>query len=224
MKTFGEYIVFSGRTPNSQINNRLFVYNVRKDTVDILPYGAKTITTNQARLYIGSPQDDNVYEILTGFDDENEVIENYWLSNDERFGVETLKKVKRLRMKGLISPEQILEVSVSYDGGGYELVGTVRGDGGYVDKVATVLVGSHGIGIAEVGGGSDDVEGSFYFTELKLRTPKFRKRTIKLEAKGVGFVSVNMFDDFDVRLFNKKLPTKYRLKQNVSLDGTLVNQ
>lgn len=224
METYGEYIVFSGRESTSSINNKLFMYNVRKDTLDILPYGAKTITTDNGKLYIGDVQTDNCYEILSGFDDDNDTISNYWLSNDEKYGSETLKKVKRLRLKGLIAKEQSLSVYIAYDGGDFELVGTVLGSGAYVDPTRSMLIGVNGIGINEVGGGGAEVSGSFYLTELKLKTPKFRKRTIKLVANNTGYVSVNMFDDFNIRLFRQKLPNKYRVKQNVSLDGTSTNQ
>jgi len=80
MATYSEYIVFSGRTSDSGTNNKLFLYNVRRNTVDILPYFAKTIQTDLGRLFIGDTTTDNVYEILSGYDDDNQLIENYWIS------------------------------------------------------------------------------------------------------------------------------------------------
>lgn len=224
MDTFGEFIIFSGRTSSSAINNKLFLYNIRRDTIDVLPYGAKTIVSNAGLLYIGDVQTDNVYNILSGFDDLDTVIENYWISNDERYQTESLKKVKRLRLKGLITPSQILEVYVSYDNDAYQLVGTIRGDGTYVDTSETYTIGSQGIGTSVIGGETDTIDGSFYFAELKLSSPKFRKRSIKLVATGVGYLSVTMLDDFNIHLFQQRLPTKYRTRQNVSLDGTLTDQ
>lgn len=224
MDTFGEFIVFSGRTSASSINNKLFLYNLRRDTVDILPYQAKTITSNLGRLYIGDTITENVYEILSGFDDDGSTIENYWESNDEKYGTESLKKVKRLRFKGLITPDQILEINVSYDNEPYTLVGTIRGDGVYVDNSEIYTIGSQGIGTSVIGGESDTIDGAFFFAELKLACPKFRKRSIKMEATGIGYISLDMMDDFNIRTFAQKLPTKYRQKQNVSLDGTLSDQ
>lgn len=220
METFGEFIVFSGRTSDSTINNKLFMYNVRRGTISILPYQAKTITSNSGHLYIGDTVTFNIYEILTGFDDENYPIENYWTSSDDRYETESLKKVKRLRLKGLITPDQILEVSVSYDNSAYELVGTIRGDGTYVDTTESYTIGSQGIGSSVIGGETDTIDGAFYLAELKLSCPKFRKRSIKLEATGIGYISVTMIDDFNIRTFAQKLPSRYRSKQNVSLDGT----
>jgi hypothetical protein len=224
MGTYGEFVVFSGKTPTSTYNNKLFMYNVRRNTVDILPYTVKTISSDAGTFYIGDSISSNIYELLSGFDDNGELISGYWISNDEKFGGEHLKKVKRLRIKGIIAPEQILEVYESFDNDGFYLVGTIRGDGSYVDTSAIYPIGNHGIGTAVVGGERDYADGGFYLAELKLKTPKFRKRTIKLVPTGMGYVSVNMLDDFDIRTFQQRLPSKYRSKQDVSLDGTLTNQ
>lgn len=223
LATHGEYIMFSGRTKDSSINNRLFVYNVRKNTVDLLPYGAKTITSNGGDLYIGDVSTFNIYKILNGFDDDNTTIENYWISNDELFGTEYLKRIKRLRIKGIISKGQKLEVYLSHDNSEFELVGTILGDGSYVDYTQLYTIGYNGIGTSIIGGESDLLDGAFYIAELKLSNPKFRKRKIKLVATGIGYVSVNLIDDIDIIKFLNKLPSKYRTQQNVSLDGDTIN-
>lgn len=224
MDTFGEFIVFSGKSSGATVNDKLFMYNVRRDTVDILPYQAQTITSNAGRLYIGDTITENIYEILTGFDDEGYTIDNYWISNDERYGSEALKKVKKLRLKGLITPEQILEVYMSYDNDEYQLVGTIRGDGSYVDTTELYTIGSQGIGTSVIGGESSTVDGSFFLAQLKLPSTKFRKRSIKLKATGIGYISLTMLDDFDIRMFAQKLPSRYRSKQNMSLDGASDDQ
>jgi hypothetical protein len=223
MNTFGEFIVFSGRTTSSGTNNKLFVYNIRRDTIDILPYGAKTITSNTGRLYIGDTSTFNVYEILSGFDDDNSTIENYWISNDEKYGSEGLKKVKRFRIKGLITPSQSIGVYESFDNESFNLVGTILGNGSYVDISQQYAIGSQGIGTTIISGEASTVDGSFYFAELKLSTPKFRKRTIKLVALGIGYVSVTMMDDFNIQTFGSRMVKKYRTQQNVNLSGTLTN-
>lgn len=220
--TFGEFIVFSGKTSTSTINNKLFLYNTRRDTVDILPYGATTITSSEGHLYIGDTITDNIYEILSGFDDDNDTIENYWISNDEKYGSENLKKFLRLRLKGLITPDQKLEVYINYDNDAYTLVGTILGNGTYVDIDNVYGIGTQGIGSAVIGG-ETSVDGSFYFAELKLSGIKFRKRSIKLKATGIGYISVNMMDDMRIKFYQSRLPSKYRTKQNVSTDGTLTD-
>lgn len=221
--TFGEFIIFSGKTSTSTVNNKLFLYNTRRDTVDILAYGATTITNSEGHLYIGDTITDNIYEILTGFDDDNDTIENYWISNDEKYGSENLKKLLRIRLKGLITPDQKLEVYVNYDNDAYTLVGTVLGNGTYVDIDNVYGIGTQGIGSSIIGGETSTIDGSFYFAELKLSGIKFRKRSIKLKATGIGYVSVNLMDDMRIKFYQSRLPSKYRTRQNVSLDGTLTD-
>ena len=220
LNTFGEFIVFSGKSTGSSVNNKMFLYNTRRDTVDILPYGATTITSSAGKLYIGDTISDNIYEILTGFDDDGEIIENYWISNDERYSTELLKKFSRIRIKGLITPEQKLEVYISYDNDSHTLVGTILGNGAYVDHESSYTIGSQGVGSSIIGGESFSSNGSFYFAELKLSGPKFRKRSIKLKATGIGYVSVNLMDDLKIKTYQQRLTSKYRTRQNVSLDGT----
>lgn len=224
MESFGEFIVFSGMRSTSTTNDRLFMYNSRRGTIDILPYGAKTITTSAGLLYIGDTLTFNVYEILSGFDDDDGTIENYWISNDERYDSEYLKKVKKLRLKGLITPAQSLEIYVSYDDDAFALVGTIVGNGTYVDNQQSYTIGSQGIGTSVIGGETSTIDGSTYLAEIKISSPKFRKRKIKLKATGIGYISVNMIDDVNIRTFNQRLPSKYRSKQNVSVSGLLTDQ
>lgn len=222
--TFGEFIVFSGRTTNSTINNRLFLYNVRRGTIDVLPYGAKTITNSEGYLYVGDTLTDNIYSVLDGFDDDGDTIENYWISNDELYKSQNLKKVKYMRFKGLITPSQSVSVYLSYDGDAFVLIGTILGNGTYVDFLNNYTIGSNGIGLAEIGGEIGSITGSTFLCQLKVSSPKFRKRTLKLVANNTGYVNFSMYEDFDIRTFEQRLPAKYRTKQNVSLDGTLTNQ
>lgn len=220
MGTYGEFIVFSGRTLTSSVNNKLFLYNVRRNTIDVLPYGAKTISNSEGILYIGDVLSDNIYQVLSGFDDDDYTIENYWISSDYDYQMNRLKKVKRLRLSGLITREQSLEVYLSYDGAEFELVGTILGNGSYVDFNSNYAIGSSGIGDSMIGGEQDTIDGSRYLCELKISGTKFIARRLKLVAAGIGYVSVDEITDSDIRKFQKKIPSRYRTKQNVSLDGT----
>jgi hypothetical protein len=61
--------------------------------------------------------------------------------------------------------------------------------------------------------------------ELKARKiPKFRKRSTRFIAKGIGYVSIKEMVDFDILTFEDRIPKRYRQKQNVSLDGEQINQ
>ena len=160
-----------------------------------------------------------VYKLYNGFDDDGVVIQNYWTGKDELFKVENLKKTKYMRIKGAITQSQSLAVYVDYDNNGFQLIGTILGTGEYVEAQASQTIGSNMIGTAVIGG--DDVTLVYpFYTQLKIKTPKFRKRTIKLVALGFGYVNIDTTSDVDILRFENKLPKKYRVKNYVSLDGT----
>ncbi len=224
MSTYGEFIVFSGKTQDADSNDRLFLYNYRRKTIDILSYPAQTLVQNEGRLYVWDTTTENVYEILTWFDDDDSLIENYWISGDDLFGTNNLKKSKRIRIKGIITPEQQIQVYFSPDGSEFTLIGTVRGDGSYVDYANNYTIGSSGIGSSVLGGETSYVDGSFYLCELKISQTKYRKRAIKFVATWIGYVSIDMYWENKMQMFQNRLPSRYRSKQNVSLDWTQADQ
>jgi hypothetical protein len=42
---------------------------------------------------------------------------------------------------------------------------------------------------------------------------------LKFIANGIGYVAMQEVTDFDIWMYQDKLPKQYRQKQNVSLDG-----
>lgn len=85
MTTFGEYIVFSGASFNKSTNDTVFLYNYRRKTLDVIPYAMKTCQDINGELFIGDATTDNVYQIFSGFDDDGQTIQNFWISGDEMF-------------------------------------------------------------------------------------------------------------------------------------------
>jgi hypothetical protein len=117
-----------------------------------------------------------------------------------------------------------VEVYADFDGAGYNLIGTIRGDGTYVNRSSPSSVGTTMVGEAAVGG---DGEAKVYPYELQIkavRIPKFRRRSIRFIARGIGYVSIMESIDWDVLTYEDKLPKIYRQKEHVSLDGKQVDQ
>jgi hypothetical protein len=171
------------------------------------------------RLYGGSTISQTTYELFSGFDDDGYPIINYWIGNGDTYGSDILKKVKKLRYMGVMDPNQAVEVYMQLDNGDWSLVGTIRGDGSYVDYSSSFAIGTYLIGESIVGGeATAEVYG--FTIELKVRVTKFRKRNIKFVATKIGYVSITRATDFDIWKYEDRLPKKYRSKQNVSLDGT----
>lgn len=219
MFSYGDYVLLTCKTPDGTANDRILLLDILNNTVDILSFQARCFTAKSGNLYSGDSLSTSAYQILNGYDDLEYVINNYMVSKGDTYGSEDLKKVKKLRFRGLISREQYYEVYGSFDRSTYTLLGTVRGDASYVDSENPNTVGLNLIG-SDVVGGSDSEVAYPYFCELKIKTPKFRKRYLKFIAKGYGYVSIKSQEDRDIWLFEGRMPKAFRQKQNVSLDGT----
>jgi hypothetical protein len=232
--TYERYIVIACKTANATNNDTILLCDLTDGTVDITSFNARTFANDAGLLYIGSSITQTVYQLFSGFDDDGLAISNFWASKAELLIPKTrnlkilslargLKKLRKLRLKGRIQPAQYYEVYVSYDDAGFQLVGTVRGNGSYVDNTQPQEIGVSIIGGPQVGG---DVTSTVfpYFLELKLKAPKFRKRKVKFIAKGIGYIDIEQMADGNITAFEPKLPKRFRLKQNVSLDGQSTDQ
>lgn len=218
LEPWDKYIIVSCRE-NSAENNRLLLCDMQQKTVDVAPYGGSSFTKDGGFLYMGDPVSQTSYEMFTGFDDMGIPVQNIWESKGETYGTDVLKKTKKYRFRGSISPDQIIKVYLSLDSEAYQQIGTILGTGDYVDYNSTTAVGTSFVG-EEVIGGSGDMLVYNFFMEIKVRLPKFRKRKVKFEATNIGYASIQEVQDFDIWTYQDKLPRQYRLKQNVSLDGT----
>lgn len=216
---WGRYIVVACKLVGSLTNDRLLLCDLGKNTVDITYYNAASLAKDAGTLYAGSSFTMTVYKLFNGWDDNGQIVSNYWISKAEKYNSERLKKFRRERVQGQISQGQVIEVYASYDDAAFSLVGTIRGDGTYVDTSNPGAVGSQMVGEEMVGGEQDGEIIYPYFIEIKMKTPKFRKRTLKFVATGIGYASISYLMDWDILSFEQRLPKRYRLKQNVSLDG-----
>ena len=224
METYGEYVVFSGKTKGSSSNNRLFLFNQRRNVMDVANQNINNFAKDAGILYGGSSANFSIYQVLTGYDNDGTTQENYWIGRGELFETQALKKVKRFIIKGQISRDVKLKVYVSEDGDAFRQIGTIIGNESYVDFNKSTLIGSSGLGTATVGGQYGTTAFDFQ-TQFKFyNQTKFRKIQVKLVAEGMGYASVERMTYKDIRFFDDKLPKRYRIKQNVSIDGLSTDQ
>ncbi len=203
-------------------NDRLLLCDVQTNTVDKTTYVIRSFTKSGGFVYGGDPVSKTTYELFTEFDDMGIRIENHWIGASSLLETTRLKKVKRMRFMGEISPDQEVEVFISRDNSNWEQIGTILGSGDYVDYGTSYAIGTSLLGSSTIGG--DDLLPTYrFFMEIKMRGKKFRERNIKFEAKGIGYVSMSQVTDFDILKYSNKMPKTYRIKQNVSLDGTLTD-
>jgi len=223
---FGAYdrwILVYCKSSGAVNNDTILMCDLQGKTVDVVKYTGKMSIQDQDKLYVGDSITQSVYSTFDGFDDLGLTVEATWDSKDDTLGIENLKKVRRLQLKGRIDPDQVVEVYMSVDKGEYEQVGTIRGDGGYVDYSQSSTIGEAMIGEEQIGG-ADATEVFKYFIQLRLKTGKFRTIGIRLKPTGIGYFDLDMRKFWDILKFENRIPKQYRQKQNVSLDGTQTDQ
>lgn len=215
MTTYGHFVLLSCKTADASANDRTLLIDPNKQTVDILPYGVSSFAKNEGTLYGGSAVTESVNILLDGFDDLNEVIENFWESVEDEMGATRLKKFLRFKIRGYISQNQSLQVYESYDGDKAVLIGTVSGTGFYVDSANTIYIGSTMVGEAEVGGEGGTEAGYYEAQFTRLVMPKFRKRSLQFKATGIGYVSILGSSEDEIQKYEDRIPTKYRIDSTV---------
>lgn len=212
---FGQYdrwILVFCRAKGSTNNDRILMCNIDEKTVSEITYTGKTAVQDNEKLYVADSLTLSVYEIFSGSDDLGLPIDAYWDYKEDLLGTEDLKKVRRLRFKGLIDPDQVSEVYVDLDNEGYQKVGEIRGDGTYVNYNETQAIGANFIGESQIGG--DDITNAYgYFAELRVHTGKFRKISIRLKPTGIGYFDFNLITYWGILPFESRIPKSYRAKK-----------
>ena len=157
----------------------------------------------------------NVYEVFTGWDDDDTLINNYWIGNLSNLEIDEIKKVKKLDIQGIISENQAFNIYAAIDNSDYALLGKITGQGVYVDTRNPFTIGSEAIGTTQIGGEGDGIEAYNFEFALKLHLDKFNQIKLKFVATGVGFLSVNRYKWYDIRLKGAKILKKYRQLINI---------
>jgi len=189
-------------------NTEMYVRNFKNGFWDRLEYRVSVLAQWQGALLAGDSLSNNLYVLFSGYDDDGEVIDNYWTSSDLDLDIDGLKKFNRMVVKGLIQKAQKLKVSVSYNGGAYTEIITIDGSASYVDIGKPTTVGNRTIGSMVIGGGG--MTTAYPFTvDFGVFSPNFETVSVKVEALDIGYVQVNEFIFKDVRYKGRgSLPTR----------------
>lgn len=206
---WGRFILFACRTKNSDTNDRVLVYDTMWKSFDILDYAISFFAIYNGKLVGGEDNTNNAIELFENFDDNDFFIKNFWESGYDTLKYEGLKKTKKIVIEGEVGVSQILEIYIELDNGGYSLIGTIRGDGSYVDKsISRFVIGSEVLG--GVIGGDGSGENVYHYKKmLDISVDKFNKIRYKVKATGIGYVSFSLFGYHDIRLKREKLISRY---------------
>ena len=118
-----------------------------------------------------------------------------------------------MHFEGYIASTQKIDIYIDIDRSGFAKVGTISGDGAYVDVTNAVTIGSSMIGADVIGGGSHLSNGyeAYYFqNEIRLSLDKFRDVQIKFISTDIGYCAISYYKFYDIRPKTNKLPNKYR--------------
>lgn len=211
MIEWGDYIVVACRRQNSEANDRVLLYNQKSGAISWHDYFVSCFAIYNGRLLAGDSISNNVYELFSGFDDDDSLISaNYWETELSELQIEELKKCKKFAPQGLIATTQSFDVYMNLDNGGFVKVGSISGTESYVDRNNEVLVGSNGVGENIVGGGSGGVSAYNFEHPIRLALDKFSEIKVRFVATGIGYLSINQYKWFDIRPKGKKFVKKYR--------------
>jgi hypothetical protein len=98
-------------------------------------------------------------------------------------------------------------------------------EAGVSGEVGGELIGGHTIGQQTLGGGllgssgTDTIIAYPFFTRIKIQTPKFRTRRLTFIARDYGYLAIEMEKDFDIMIYEQRIPSRFRQKQYVAKDG-----
>ncbi len=210
---WGDYEIFCVQKKTLGVldtfNSIMLIHNVVSDAWDKLDYYASVLVEYNGALIAGDPITNNAQILFSGFDENGDVIPNYWVSSDLDLGMTNLKTARRMVIDGLIQNDQDLAVDVSYNGGAWTTVFTIEGDADYVDAGIEVSIGSETLGTGVIGGGGGDETASPYEVDFPINSDRFTDIRVRLRALAVGYVSIHSITFKDIRNKGKKhLPSQ----------------
>jgi len=209
IRRWGEYDIMSCQdVVNGQPdehNSVTFVRNIYSGLWNKLDYRITCLDEYYGSLLAGDSISPNVYTLFSGFDDDGEVINNYWKSSYKDLGMVGLKKVGYINAQGLIQPAQSIEVWISLDQGEYSLAYTIEGTGPYVTQGNPIGVGSFTAGSSVVGGGGGEVFANSFELDIPVHTDKFQYISFMVKAIGVGYAQIDTIAYKDIRFKRRRL-------------------
>jgi len=212
---YGDLILFVCRHYRETENDTVFIYNKLWKCFDKRNFRISSTTVYKGKLIAGDSVTGSTYELFSGFTDNDSNIAAYWEGNYSRLDYMGLKKVKRKVYEGFIAPSQGFDIYANFDFSGFVKIGSVSGQGPYIDRLdSRFVLGIMKIGTAKIGSDSDGISVYHYQCQIKLKLDKFQYIKIKIVPNGIGYLSLENIIFEDIRLKGMKQPKKYRAINN----------
>ena len=206
---YGDYITVLARQGDDGYNSVMWLFNKRWQLWNKVDALFTSVVIHNGLLYGGSSVDRDVFQMFTGFDDNQDFIAGIWESNDWILDEEERKKCKKFVVEGDMAESQTLIVEASYDGDDWLSIGTIAGTGEFVDSSASTEYGVGLYGGTEYGGGST-VTSFRYMKKFRLNSTKFYRIKVRFRTESFGYLNIRMYKFDDIRKAGHKLPDKFR--------------
>lgn len=205
------YVVIACRHKDYDYNQTMFVYNKLWKSWAKVSFRGSVLDEFDGSLIAGDSFTNNVYKLFSGWTIDDAAIPNHLITGRINHGVEGVKDSRLFVVAGLIVSDQEFDISMSADNGNFTLLKTIEGDGSYVDSGVNVTIGANMVGSQEIGGGGSGVNAHPFRYEFNIsQITRYEYCKIKLEAMGIGYLSITEFGLKDNRYKGKHLPAKYR--------------
>lgn len=189
-------------------NSVMYIRHVYSKAWDKLDYRVSCLAEYNGTLVAGDSISDNVFTLLSGFDDDESPIANHWRDGQLNLGTDNLKVAHRMVVKGLIQKDQGVKVSLILDDGPPVEVFTIEGDGEYVDQGINTTIGSYTLGSKVIGGGGEAAAHPFE-VDFGIHTDRFQHISVQYEATDIGYAAINSYTYKDLRDKGRRsLPVK----------------
>ena len=203
---WGDYYLLACQGFNNGVsdtnNDRIYLRNKKTGFYDLVDYRANCFANFYGALIAGDSITSNPQVLFSGFDDLGYNINNYWTSPGYLLGWPGMKKVTKGKIKGLIQPNQNIQVWLSFDNSQYVLYETVIGQN--QNQGIPTTVGGQVVGSTVVGG-SGAILAYPYEVEFSISSDLFNRVSFKLVATGSGYASTDEFTFEDIRLKSSKI-------------------
>jgi hypothetical protein len=184
------------RNRNSNIDGKGYAW-------DKLEYSVSCFETYTGLLIAGDFLSSNVFVLFSGYDDDGEIISNFWTSGQSNLEVPGKKRFNRFEIDGFINVAQSFDIEISYDNGQFTKIGQIDGSGSYVDQQNGTMVGSQTLG-QDVIGSSGSPNAYHFHYEFLVGSDIFEYVQVRFTATNIGALQINYYKFKDIRFKGRK--------------------
>ena len=199
-------------------NDTCYVRNNISGFWDKTDFRISEMDVYNGTILAGDTISNNILQLFTGVDDDGAPITNHWTSGQFNLGFAGGKRFGFFYIDGFIGPSQVLNIYAQFDNGSYILIGSIYGNGQYVDPSNSVVIGQGLSGLNPIGGqGNGQVLGFHFQNAMPFWSPIFNYISISFVAgqnlqtsqPAYGGLQINEFGFKDCRIKSTKILPQY---------------